>query len=67
MDATCSSETSFDFPRTTRRYIQEDRVLHNQCLIFSKEMLNFLTKVMNMFTRSPILYTFKLIYLLLYL
>jgi hypothetical protein len=30
MDATCSSETSVDFKRTTRRYIPEDRrPLHN--------------------------------------
>jgi hypothetical protein len=29
MEAICSSETSFDFQRTTRRYIQEDGTLHN--------------------------------------
>jgi hypothetical protein len=29
MEATCSSETSVDFQRTTRRYIPEDRTLHN--------------------------------------
>jgi hypothetical protein len=29
MEATCSSETSNDFQRTTRRYIPEDRTLHN--------------------------------------
>jgi hypothetical protein len=28
MEATCSSETSVDFQRTTRRYIPEDRTLH---------------------------------------
>jgi hypothetical protein len=27
MEATCSSETSFDFQRTTRRYIPGDRTL----------------------------------------
>jgi hypothetical protein len=27
MEATCSFETSFDFQRTTRRYIREDRTL----------------------------------------
>jgi hypothetical protein len=27
----CSSETSVDFQRTTRRYIPEDRPLHNHC------------------------------------
>jgi hypothetical protein len=29
MEATCSSETSVDFQRTTRRYIPEERILHN--------------------------------------
>jgi hypothetical protein len=29
MKATCSSETSVHFQRTTRRYIPEDRTLHN--------------------------------------
>jgi hypothetical protein len=29
MEVTCSSETSVDFRRTTRRYIPEDRALHN--------------------------------------
>jgi hypothetical protein len=29
MEAICSSETSVDFQRTTRRYITEDRTLHN--------------------------------------
>jgi hypothetical protein len=29
MDAICSSETSVDFQRTTRRYIPEDGTLHN--------------------------------------
>jgi hypothetical protein len=28
MEATCSSRTSIDFQRTTRRYIPEDRTLH---------------------------------------
>jgi hypothetical protein len=28
LEATCSSETSVDFQRTTRRYIPEDRTLH---------------------------------------
>jgi hypothetical protein len=27
---TCSSETSVDFQRTTRRYIPEDRIVYNQ-------------------------------------
>jgi hypothetical protein len=31
MEATCSSETSFDFHRTTWCYIREDRILHNHC------------------------------------
>jgi hypothetical protein len=30
MEVTCSSETSVDFQRTTRRYIPEERTLHNQ-------------------------------------
>jgi hypothetical protein len=30
MEATCSSETSVDFQRTTRRYIPEDRTLRNR-------------------------------------
>jgi hypothetical protein len=29
MEATCSSETSVVFQWTTRRYIPEDRILHN--------------------------------------
>jgi hypothetical protein len=29
MEAICSSETSVDFQRTTRRYITEDSTLHN--------------------------------------
>jgi uncharacterized membrane protein len=29
MEAICSSEKSIDFQRTTRRYIPEDRTLHN--------------------------------------
>jgi hypothetical protein len=29
MEATCPSETSIDFQRATRRYIPEDRTLHN--------------------------------------
>jgi hypothetical protein len=29
MEAICSSETSVDFQRTTRRYIPEDSTLHN--------------------------------------
>jgi hypothetical protein len=29
MEATCSSETSVDFHRTARRYIAEDRNIHN--------------------------------------
>jgi hypothetical protein len=28
LEAVCSSETSVDFQRTTRRYIPEDRTLH---------------------------------------
>jgi hypothetical protein len=28
-EATCSSETAIDFQRTTRRYIPEDKTLHN--------------------------------------
>jgi hypothetical protein len=46
MEAICSSETSFDFQRTTRRYISEDSILHNhRC-----ENLKSYTKA-GMFTR----------------
>jgi hypothetical protein len=31
MEATCSSETSVDFQRNTRRCISENRTLHNYC------------------------------------
>jgi hypothetical protein len=31
IEATCSSETSVDFQRTTRCYILGDRTLHNNC------------------------------------
>jgi hypothetical protein len=29
MEATCSSEMCVDYQQTTRRYVQEDRILHN--------------------------------------
>jgi hypothetical protein len=29
MEAACSTETSLNFQQTTRRYIPEDRILHN--------------------------------------
>jgi hypothetical protein len=29
MEATCSSEMSLDFQRTTQRFIPEDKTLHN--------------------------------------
>jgi hypothetical protein len=29
MEARCSSETSVDFQRTTRRYVAQDIILHN--------------------------------------
>jgi hypothetical protein len=32
MDATYSTEMSFDFHRTTRRYIPEDRIVHNHAM-----------------------------------
>jgi hypothetical protein len=31
-EATCSSETSVDFQRTSRRYIPENRTLHNHAV-----------------------------------
>jgi hypothetical protein len=31
MEATCSSETSVDFQRTTRRFIPDDTTPHNHC------------------------------------
>jgi hypothetical protein len=31
MEAKCSSETPIDFHRTKRRYIPEDRAVHNYC------------------------------------
>jgi hypothetical protein len=31
MEATCSFETSVGFQQTTRRYIGEDRTLHDRC------------------------------------
>jgi predicted ABC-type sugar transport system permease subunit len=33
MEATCSSETTLDIQRTTRRYIPEDRIQHVGYLI----------------------------------
>jgi hypothetical protein len=35
MEATCSSETSVDFRRTTRRYIPEDRTVHTNSFFIS--------------------------------
>jgi hypothetical protein len=31
MEAACTSETSVDFQRTTRRHIPEDTTLHDHC------------------------------------
>jgi hypothetical protein len=39
MEATCSSETSDDFQRTTRRYIPEDKTVDASLLILSKTIL----------------------------
>jgi hypothetical protein len=39
MVAICSSETSVDFQRTKRRYVSDDRTLHNHCC----ENFNFCT------------------------
>jgi hypothetical protein len=41
MEATCSSETSVDFQRTTRRNVPEDRTLRVPCSIyFSSNIYN---------------------------
>jgi hypothetical protein len=37
MEATCSSETSVDFQRTTRHYIPEDKTLLKHCYRLSLE------------------------------
>jgi hypothetical protein len=43
MEATCSSETTVDFQRTTRNYIPEDRILHNhRCEDLKSYLLFFL-------------------------
>jgi hypothetical protein len=42
IEATCSSETSVEFHRTTRRYIPEDRTLHNHCCEYLKSYNMFL-------------------------
>jgi hypothetical protein len=57
MGAICSSDTSVDFQRTTRRYIPEDRHLHNhRCQNLKSYIggvcLNFLIK------RSQLLYRY---------
>jgi hypothetical protein len=44
MEATCSSETSIDFQRTTRLYIQEDGILITTSMRASSH-----TKLPNMF------------------
>jgi hypothetical protein len=44
MEATYYSETSAGFQQTTRRYITEDRTLHNhRCEIFKSYILNINT------------------------
>jgi hypothetical protein len=40
MKAICSSETSIDFQRTTRRYIPEDSTLHNH---YCKNLKSYMT------------------------
>jgi hypothetical protein len=42
MEATCSSETSVDFQRTTRRYVPEDRTLQYFTLSNELNEINFL-------------------------
>jgi hypothetical protein len=40
MEGTCASETSVDLQRTTRRYIPEDRILHNHLCEKIKSYIN---------------------------
>jgi hypothetical protein len=42
MEVICSSETSIDFQRTTRRYIPQDSILQN----FSVSAKNLITPVL---------------------
>jgi hypothetical protein len=40
MEAACSTETLLDFQQTTRRYIPEDRTIHNHC---SENLKSYIT------------------------
>jgi hypothetical protein len=55
MEATSSSETSVDFQWTTRRYIPENRTLHNHHCGILKSSINILLANLNMF-----IYTIKI-------
>jgi hypothetical protein len=48
MKATCSSKTSADFQRTTRRYIPEDRTLHNHQILRIILSLNELFSIISL-------------------
>jgi hypothetical protein len=48
MEAICSSETSVEFQRTTRRYIPDDGTLHNhRCENLESYMLELIVIITN--------------------
>jgi hypothetical protein len=49
MEAICSSETSVDTPRTTRRYIPEDGALHNHRCENLKSYIIVLRLILNVY------------------
>jgi hypothetical protein len=49
MEAKCSSETSVDIQRTTRRYIPEDGTLHNHRCENLKSYITLLINIYNKF------------------
>jgi hypothetical protein len=55
MEAICSSETSVDFQRTTRRYIPEDSTLHIACIIQTNERNNYCSEGLHHVALLPIL------------
>jgi hypothetical protein len=50
METTSSSETSVYYQRTTRRYIPEDRTLHN---LRCENLKSYIKKVVTTFDHTP--------------
>jgi hypothetical protein len=58
MEATCSSETSVDFQRTTRRYVPEDMILQSigaLCTLQHKSHLSSLGFTLAVITTAAVI------------